>query len=117
FGRAGGAVFNQVTKSGTNKYHGTATEVYTGNAFKALNHTQRVNGLTKAPRDVRNIPNFTFGGPVYLPHLYNGHSKTFFFGAAQWDREFGTATSSNRRAPDAAGVALLQGIAGQCPNV
>lgn len=117
FGRAGGAVFNQVTKSGTNSYHGTATEIYTGSAFKALDHTQRVNGRTEAPRDVHNIPDFTFGGPVYLPHLYNGHSKTFFFVGAQWNRQFGTATSSNRRAPDDAGVALLQSIAGQCPNV
>jgi hypothetical protein len=117
FGRAGGAVFNQVTKSGTNAYHGTATEVYSGNVFKALNHTQRANGLTASPRDVQNIPDFTFGGPVYLPHLYNGHNKTFFFAGAQWNREFGTATSNNLRAPDDAGVALLQSIAGQCPNV
>ncbi len=33
FGRAGGAVFNQITKSGTNQLHGTATYVYDGSAF------------------------------------------------------------------------------------
>jgi hypothetical protein len=34
YGRAGGAVFNQVIKSGTNTLHGTAAYVYTGSAFK-----------------------------------------------------------------------------------
>jgi Carboxypeptidase regulatory-like domain/TonB-dependent Receptor Plug Domain len=115
YGRAGGAVFNQVTKSGTNALHGTAAYVYTGSAFKALNHLDRVGGLTDPPRTVENIPDFTIGGPVVIPHLYNGHSKTFFFGAAQWDRFFGKTTRT-LRAPDDAGVALLQSLAPSCPN-
>ncbi len=115
YGRAGGAVFNQITKSGTNTYHGSATWAYTGSAFKALNHLDRVGGLTDPPRTVENIPDFTFGGPFVIPGLYNGHDKTFFFAAAQWDRFYGNTTAT-LRAPDAAGVALLQSLAPGCPN-
>jgi carboxypeptidase family protein/TonB-dependent receptor-like protein len=117
FGRAGGAVFNQITKSGTNQVHGTATYVYDGSAFAALTHLQKIGGLTSPPRQVENIPDFTIGGPVVIPHLYNGHDKTFFFAAAQWDRLFGNVTSSNPlRLPTDAGVATLQSLAAQCPN-
>ena len=115
YGRAGGAVFNQITKSGTNEFHGTATWVYTGSAFKALDHLDRVGGLTDPPRTVENIPDFTFGGPLVIPGLYDGHNKTFFFGAAQWDRFYGKTTRT-LRAPDEAGVALLQSLAPSCPN-
>lgn len=115
FGRAGGAVFNQVTKSGTNDLHGTATYIYTGSAFASLTHLQRASGITAPPRQVENIPDFTIGGPVVLPHLYNGHDKTFFFAGAQWDRLFGNVTSTNPlRVPTDAGVATLQSLAGQC---
>src|SRR5579859_4185242 len=116
FGRAGGAVFNQITKSGTNDIHGTATYVYSGSAFAALNNAQKINHLTAPPRQIENNPDFTIGGPVVLPHLYDGHNKTFFFAAAQWDRIFGNATSGSLRLPTDAGVATLQALAGQCPN-
>ncbi len=115
FGRAGGGVFNQITRSGSNAYHGTATYIYTGDVFKALNYEQRIAGLTRPPRDVHNTPSFSFGGPFSIPGLYNGHNKTFFFGAGQWDREFGKATS-NVRVPTDAGFAVLQPLAA-CPNV
>jgi outer membrane receptor protein involved in Fe transport len=117
FGRAGGAVLNQITKSGNNTLHGTATYVYSGSAFSSLSHLQKINGLTGPPRQVENDPDFTIGGPVVLPHLYNGHDKTFFFAAAQWDRIFGNVTSNTAlRLPTDAGVATLQALAAQCPN-
>ena len=117
FGRAGGAVFNQITKSGTNQLHGTAAYVYTGSAFAALTHLQKNQNIKTPPRQVENIPDFTIGGPVVFPHLYDGHDKTFFFAAAQWDRLFGNVISSAPlRLPTGAGVATLQSLATQCPN-
>ncbi|HYL65151.1 MAG TPA: carboxypeptidase regulatory-like domain-containing protein [Candidatus Methylomirabilis sp.] len=116
FGRAGGAVINQITKSGTNQLHGTATYDYTGSVFRALSNVQKAAGFVDPPRQVENIPDFTIGGPVVLPHLYNGHDKTFFFAAAQWDRLFGDTSGRNLRIPTDAGVATLQALASQCPN-
>ena len=116
FGRAGGGVINQVTRSGTSSYHGTATYVYTGSAFKSLNYNQKIAGLKRPPRDIENIPSFSFGGPIKLPWLYNEKRKTFFFAAGQWDHEYGRA-SSNVRVPTGAGYAVLQPLAATCPNV
>jgi outer membrane receptor protein involved in Fe transport len=115
FGRAGGAVINQITKSGSNAFHGTADWVYTGSAFKALDHNDKIAHKFDPPRQVENIPYFSLGGPVVIPHIYDGHGKTFFFGAAQWDRLFGQ-TTGQVRVPDASGVAVLQSLAGSCPN-
>lgn len=115
FGRSGGAVINQITNSGSNAFHGSAAYVYTGSAFQALNRTDILAKRTRPPRSIENIPDFTFGGPVIIPKLYDGRGKTFFFAAAQWDRIFGS-TTANIRVPDEAGVALLQSLAGSCPN-
>jgi outer membrane receptor protein involved in Fe transport len=115
FGRSGGAVINQVTNSGTNAFHGTAAYAYTGSAFQALNRSDILAKRTRPPRSIENIPDFTIGGPVIIPHLYNGRGKTFFFGAGQWDRIYGS-TTGNIRVPDDAGVAVLQSLAGSCPN-
>ena len=117
YGRAGGAVFNQITKSGTNGLHGTAAYVYTGSKFATLTHLQKIVGLTTPPRQVENIPDFTIGGPIVFPHLYDGRNKTFFFAAAQWDRLYGNTSSSTAlNLPTEAGVATLQSLSGQCPQ-
>ena len=117
FGRAGGAVFNQITKSGTNALHGSANWAYTGSAFKALNHSDVINHRVDPARAVENIPYFSIGGPVVIPHVYNGHNKTFFFGAAQWDRFYGSTRSTVTVPIDGPqGVGLLQALAPVCPN-
>jgi hypothetical protein len=75
----------------------------------------KITGLTRPPRDVENVPAFTIGGPVVLPHLYDGHNKTFFFAGGQWDREFGKATFTIT-VPTDTGVSVLQSLAASCPN-
>ena len=122
YGRAGGAVVNQVTKSGSNRIHGTLFELYRSEVFNASTNTQRINfnnGSTAVLKNVfhDNNPNFTIGGPVYIPHLYNGHDKTFFFGAGQWDRYSANNAGTTFVVPTAAGVATLAALAPSCPNV
>jgi hypothetical protein len=122
YGRAGGGVINQVTKSGTNAIHGTLATVYRSEVFNASTNTQRINfnnGSTSSLKNKfkENIPAFTIGGPVFIPHLYNGHDKTFFFGAGQWDRFSQNSTTVFSAIPTAAGVATLQVLASACPNV
>ena len=124
FGRAGGAVINQITKSGTNNLHGTAAWVYRSERFDATTLPQRVGAGPGAslneikPPYKENIPAFTFGGPVYIPGLYDGRNKTFFFVGAQWDRfSAGAGTTVFSNVPTPAGVAILQSLAPTCPNV
>ncbi len=90
--RAGGAVINVVTKSGTTQFHGDAYEFVRNNAFAAnnwINNANRVNlgtdGKARVPPLRYNNFGYTFGGPIYIPGHYNkDKNKTFFF----WSQEF-----------------------------
>jgi Carboxypeptidase regulatory-like domain len=74
FGTAGGAVVNMVTKSGTNDLHGTGYDYIVN---EALNAAQPYTGIKNKLR--QHDYGFTVGGPVFLPKLYNGKNRTFFF--------------------------------------
>jgi len=78
FGRSGGAVMNATVKSGTNSVHGDAWEFLRNNALDANDFFQNAAGKP-IPEYRRNQFGFTQGGPVYLPHVYDGRNKTFFF--------------------------------------
>ena len=77
FGRAGGGVFNVVTKSGTNQLHGTLLWRYQSQRFNSVSN---VDKLLQTPQTVfsRNVYGFTLGGPIRK-------NRTFFFGAFQQD--------------------------------
>jgi len=75
FGQSAGGIFNYTSKSGTNRLHGT---LFTYFENEALNATQPFNN--GANPQARQLDfGGSIGGPVVLPHLYNGHNKTFFF--------------------------------------
>lgn len=79
FGRSAGANVNVVIKSGTNALHGALYEYVRNSVFDAndffLNHV----GRGKLPFR-QNQFGAALGGPVVVPHLYDGHNRTFFFG-------------------------------------
>jgi len=79
FGRAAGAVLNATVKSGTNQLHGDAWEFLRNDVLDANDYFLNHAGEPR-PAFRRNQFGFTLGGPVLVPHLYNGHNKTFFFG-------------------------------------
>ena len=80
FGRQSGGIVNAVTRSGTNEAHGSAFEFVRNNALNAANFfSPVVNGAKVSDGLKRNQFGGTFGGPVVLPKIYNGHDKTFFF--------------------------------------
>lgn len=78
FGSSLGGIVNVVTKSGTNSIHGDAFEFVRNDAFDARNTFQK-----KVTPFRQNEFGFTLGGPVYIPKLYNGRNKTFFYGGFQ----------------------------------
>src|SRR5438046_643886 len=82
YSRTGGGVFNVVLKSGTNQLHGNLYEFLRNDATNARNPFTSIDeqGHLIKDRQLRfNNFGFTVGGPVVLPHVYNGKDKTFFF--------------------------------------
>ena len=72
FSQVGDVTFT--TKNGTNDYHGSVFEYLQNQALDA--NPYGFSG--KAPKKF-NTFGFSLAGPVVLPHLYDGHNKTFFF--------------------------------------
>jgi hypothetical protein len=62
-----------VSKSGKNQYHGGVFENHENTAFNAG------NPFSAKPKIIMNDFGGTFGGPLSVPHFYNGHDHTFFF--------------------------------------
>ncbi len=77
YGRGGAGQINIITKSGTNQLHGTAFEFLRNSDFDAKNFFDRSD--RPIPPFKQNQFGATAGAPVYLPKVYNGRDKTFFF--------------------------------------
>lgn len=92
FGRTTGGIENFVTKGGGNQYHGTVFELFQNEALNANNYFSKGIGAISCPTgdpvclqpfrrgaDKKNDFGGSVGGPLSIPHLYNGKDKTFFF--------------------------------------
>src|SRR6266478_4300069 len=99
YGKTSGGVFNAVTRSGTNQFHGSAYEFHRNSSWDARNF---FDGSSVPPFN-RNQFGFTIGGPVYLPHFgeggpvlgYKGKNRTFFFFNYEGLREDLSTTTLN----------------------
>src|ERR1700674_353518 len=74
FGRGNGAVLNATIKSGTNEFHGSVFEFFRNDKLDARNFFELKRGAYQ-----RNQFGATFGGPVRIPHLYDGRDRSLFF--------------------------------------
>jgi hypothetical protein len=74
----GTAVTNYSVKSGGNKLHGALYEYFQNEDLNANSWDSNYNGT---PRPKQRLNNFggTIGGPIFIPKLYDGRNKTFFF--------------------------------------
>ncbi len=79
FSQVGDVTF--VTKSGGNTYHGSVFEYLQNDALDAAPY----NFSGKAPKRFNTFGG-SLGGPLALPHLYDGHQKTFFFATYEGNR-------------------------------
>ena len=89
FGRNASGQINVVTRSGTNAFHGTAYEFFRNNVLNANSWANKLTAPTiVTPRPLLRYNDFgyTIGGPVRIPHVYNGTDKTFFFFSQEFRR-------------------------------
>lgn len=78
YGRAAGGVFNVITRSGTNDVHFTAYEFFRHENLSANDFFANISGTEKAPFRFNQFGG-TLGGPIYIPKIYDGRNRTFFF--------------------------------------
>ena len=73
---------NLVSKSGTNDLHGAVYDYIQNTALNAHDFFDAPG----SPKLINHYNQYGFdlGGPVYLPKLYNGRNRTFFFGS--WEK-------------------------------
>jgi len=85
YGRASGGRINLRTRSGSKKYHGRGFYFFRDEAMNANTFRNNLNGVKRLPLQEQD-PGFTFSGPVKIPKIYNGKSRTFFFVAYEFDK-------------------------------
>lgn len=73
----GGVVFNQISKGGTNKFHGTAYEYFQNTDLNAAPYGFNAAGEV-SPLHYNDFGG-SIGGPVLIPHVINGRDKAFFY--------------------------------------
>ncbi len=107
FGRAGGAVVNTITKSGTDDFHGSLAYLFDVTRDDAITNTQSLSAVINErghpPRGTEQYYAGTLGGPVLFPHFgegkpmwsYDGKQRTFFFAA--WQEQFRSASANATR--------------------
>ncbi len=111
-GRSSGAVVNAVMRSGTNALHGDVYEFLRNDVLDARNFFDLPRSEAKAQtgREIapfkRNIFGGAVGGPIRLPHFYDGRNRTFFFATYEGRRQRESETL-NARVPTAAERATI----------
>jgi hypothetical protein len=88
-GRGAAGFTNIHTRSGASGFHGSFFEFVRNSSFDARNYfdhpTQAYPG--RIPPFRRNEFGFTNGGPVFIPHVYDGRKRTFYFTQYQGFRQ------------------------------
>jgi len=80
---------NVISKAGGELMHGSAFEFVRNAAFDARNFFDHASALDprRIPPFARNEFGVTNGGPLVIPHVYNGRGKTYYFGQYQGFRQ------------------------------
>lgn len=107
YGRNSGSVVNVVTKSGTNKLHGSIYGTDTPSNFITLTNIQkRFDGLTKKPRSNVEFAGFTLGGPIKKDKIF------FFEGFDQSIGHWDNVMTTSSLTPTVTGLAQIANCAG-----
>ncbi|HVS20235.1 MAG TPA: carboxypeptidase regulatory-like domain-containing protein, partial [Pyrinomonadaceae bacterium] len=84
YGRASGGRVNLRTRGGSNKVRGRAFDFFRDESLNANTFKNNLLGLKRLPLQEHD-PGFTLSGPIRIPRIYNGHDRTFFFSAYEFD--------------------------------
>jgi hypothetical protein len=95
YGRSNGGVVIYATRSGNNELHGSFEGFYRNKALNANSWLNNRRGLPR-PDDPRKFYSGTLGGPIYLPKVYDGRNRTFFFTSVQHDSRWSNPTYGGR---------------------
>jgi hypothetical protein len=95
------AVANFNIKSGTNQLHGTAYDYVMNSVLNATGFDNNAYGTPKAPFK-QNSFGVAAGAPLYVPKVYNGKNRTFWFFSYEGDRKRQGMASGFRTLPTAA---------------
>jgi hypothetical protein len=81
FGRGQGGMITFSSKSGTNALHGTVYEFLRNDVLDARRFFENQKGKYK-----QHDFGWSVGGPVWIPKIYDGRNRTFFFASGEWFR-------------------------------
>ena len=124
FGHTIGGVVNQVTKSGTNRLHGT---IYEFNQIPNLDANTYLNdrAVPVVPLPVTHFNQWglTAGGPIWIPKVFNGKDKLFWFFAYEGLKDSSPATTTTTVPTNSGGLTgngeragdFYQTLAAGCP--
>ena len=100
YGAYMGVHINVDTKSGTNHLHGTVYDYVQNDFFNAKPFTA-LSATSRTPVLRFNQFGGEVGGPIFIPHLYNGRDKAFFMGSYEGVRRISQANSTGQLITDA----------------
>ena len=94
YGRNSGGIVTMITRSGTNKLHGSLFDFLRNDALDANSFFNINSGL---PREVlkRNQFGGTLGGPITIPRIVNGKDRFFFFVSYEGERQVQVLSQHN----------------------
>src|SRR5258706_1499358 len=100
YGHASGGVMTFSSKSGTNNFHGSAYEFLRNNDLDANRFFSNRSGTPRAVYKQHDF-GFSAGGPIWIPKIYNGKDKSFFFFSYEGFRNRAGATAFTSTVPTA----------------
>ena len=98
-GRYSGGTVTMSTLSGTSAFHGKLFEYFRNQSLNANSWFNNNHDIATTPYHQNNF-GAAIGGPVWIPKLYNGRNRTFFF--VSWEAQrFNSGTVSESTVPTA----------------
>jgi hypothetical protein len=102
YGRTSNGILNYATKSGTNEFHGSTFLVIRNQALNANGFFYTFPPPGSSTVHNQNLEAATIGGPVWIPKVYNGKNKAFFFFSGERSRAKDIADNTLISLPTAA---------------